>query len=508
MQGTVLFDVVDNAGFGRNLPGTYTLAGIPFNDALYAYGLREEWKNAADYQGPGSLIDIGSATADLAWDLTDSVTLRSITNTRDVTRGSMADSDATFYHAFDWWYYDDLAEETQEFQLLGSRDRLNWVVGLYYNRSDLSATTRFWQGVELAAYCAANPNPAARNCPNLSNQSQRTLSEDTAIFGELSLDLGEKLTLTLGGRSSNEDFRAEAYVPNEPIGAPQTPNTNLFNRTIRTVSGVPVIQEASFSAFTPRIVLQSQFTDSIMGYVSYSEGFNGGGVNARFEPTLPNNAIQPFEEEILGNVEIGVRSDLLDGRLRLNATYFDGTWEDIQVAEVLVISTTTTTNAGEAEISGFEVEGTFRASDSFSLNFALGTLDTAYTDVGRATTISVNSRFPFAPERSYSVGLQWDNDLQSGASLTTRFDYGWIDDFETFRDDRFVSFGGANDAYGLLSGRFTYTPPSGDWDIAVFGTNLTNEFYRMGGFNAILAGVDQGYVGRPREFGVTLSLRL
>jgi len=216
----------------------------------------------------------------------------------------------------------------------------------------------------------------------------------------------------------------------------------------------------------------------------------------------------PFEEEILGNFEIGLRSDLLDGRLRLNVTYFDGVWEDIQVAEVLVISTTTTTNAGEAEISGIEIEGTWRASDSFTINFAAGTLDTAYTDVGMATTISVDSTFPFAPESSYSLGIQWDSDLRSGASVMTRLDYGWMDDFETFRDDRFISFGGANDVYGLLGGRLQYTPPSGDWDIALFGTNLTNEFYSMGGFNAILAGVDQGYVGRPREVGISLSLRL
>ncbi len=508
MQGAVLFDSVDNAGIGRNLPGTYTLAGIPFNDDLYAYGLRKEWKNAADYQGPGSLIDIGSTTVDLTWDISDRITFRSITNGRGVTRGSMADSDATFYHMFDWWYYDDLAEQTQEFQLLGTRDRLNWVAGVYYNNQDLSQTTRFWQGVELAAYCAANPVPAGRNCPNLSNSSQRTVTTDTAVFAEASIKLTDSLTLTVGGRSSKEDFRAEAYVPLEPQGAPQTPNTNIFNRTIRLVGGVPVIQNASFSAFTPRAVLQKQFTDSIMGYISYSQGFDGGGINARFEPTLPNNGIQPYNGEILSNNEIGVRADLLDRKLRLNATYFDGTWEDIQVAEVLVISTTTTTNAGQAKISGLEIEGEYRPSEHFALNFTAGTLDTRYTDVGKATTISLNSRFPFAPERSYSVGLQFDNDLRKGGGLTTRFDYGWISDFETFRDDRFVSSGGANDAYGLLSARFTYTPRAANWDIAVFGTNLTNEFYRMGGFSAVLAGVDQGYVGHPREFGVTLSVRL
>jgi iron complex outermembrane receptor protein len=509
MQAAVLFDAVDNAGFGRNLPGTYTQAGFPFTDDLYAYGLRKEWKTAANYQGPGSMIDIDALTADLTWSINDSLTFRSISNTRGLIRGSMADSDATFYHAFDWWYYDEQDETTQEFQLLGSSGRLNWVVGLYYNEQDLNQTTRFWQGVELQGFCGGNPvNLPPSVCPNLSNTNQRAIREDNAIFAEVTFDFTEQLSLTVGGRSSKEKFRGENYVPLEPQGAPQTSNTNIDNRVIRTVAGVPVIQEATFQAFTPRIALQYQFNDDIMGYASVSQGFDAGGVNNRFEPALPNNGIQPYDEEILTNYELGVRSDLLDGRLRLNATYFNGTWEDIQVAEVLVISTTTTTNAGQAKIEGVEVEGAWAASDNFTLNFALGTLDTRYTDVGQATTISVNSRFPFAPDSSYSIGAQWDNDFSGGGSLMTRLDYGWINDFETFRDDRFVSAGGANDAYGLLSARLVYTPAVGNWDVAVFGTNLTNEFYRLGGFNAILAGVDQGYVARPRELGVSLSLRL
>ena len=509
MQAAVLFDAVDNAGFGRNLPGTYTQAGFPFTDELYAYGLREEWRNAANYQGPGSVIDIDSVTADLTWEIGDSLTFRSITNKREISRGSMADSDATFYHAFDWWYYDNQDEKTQEFQLLGDRDRLTWVIGLYYTEADLNLSTRFWQGVELEGYCNPVTGPVflpPAICPNLSLNNQREVREDNAVFAEVVIGLTDKLDLTVGGRYSEEKYHGESYVSLEPIGPPQTPNTNLFNRVIRTVNGVPVVQDATFDAFTPRIALQYQFTDNIMGYVSYAEGFDAGGVNSRFEPQLPNNGIQPYDEEILANYEIGVRADLAGGRLRLNATYFDGTWEDIQVAEVLVISTTTTTNAGEAKISGLEIEATWRVSDSFMLNLALGTLDTAYTDVGQATTISLNSRFPFAPESSYTVGFQWDADFANGGSLMTRFDYGWIDDFETFRDDRFVSFGGANDAYGLLGGRFTYTPPSGDWDISLIGTNLTNEFYRMGGFNAILAGVDQGYVGRPREVAVEIDV--
>lgn len=254
--------------------------------------------------------------------------------------------------------------------------------------------------------------------------------------------------------------------------------------------------------------MQYQFTDSIMAYITGAQGFNAGGVNSRFDSTLPNNGLASYDGEVLTNYEVGVRSDLFENRLRLNATYFTGVWDNIHVGEVLTPGTTLTTNAGEADISGLEIEGIWRASDSFAVNFTLNTLNTEYTDVGLATTIQVGDEFPYAPDSGYSVGLQWNNDLSGGGSIMARFDYGWIDDVVTFRDRRFHWPSSANVAYGLSNGRITYTPPAGNWDIAFLATNLGNEYYRQGGFPAVLAGVDQGVVGRPREFGVTIRMRL
>ena len=75
-------------------------------------------------------------------------------------------------------------------------------------------------------------------------------------------------------------------------------------------------------------------------------------------------------------------------------------------------------------------------------------------------------------------------------------------------DARFQASVAANDAYGLLSGRITYAAAAGNWDVAIFGTNLTDQWYRLSGFSAVLAGLDQGVVARPREIGVTVRLRL
>ncbi|MFT5315758.1 MAG: iron complex outermembrane receptor protein [Candidatus Krumholzibacteriia bacterium] len=498
LQGNVLFDVVEGLGFGPRTPERYNEAGIPFNDELYAYGKREQYLNAADYTGPGVLFDSTSFSAKLNWDIRDSVTFKSITASRKFDYASYRDLDATQLVMQNTWYYRESEEMTQEFQLLGSGERFSWVVGIYYFDREVFEKFNGWQRWELTG--AGPRGPLARNALD------RVVNTDTAIYGEFTYDFNEQLALTVGGRFSNEEYRSQTFVPSDPLGAPTEPSFSLAG-TIQVVDGVPLVFDQDFDAFTPRVALQYQFTDSVMAYISYAEGFNGGGVNSRFDPTLPNNGIIPYDSELLKNIELGLRSDLLDNRLRLNLTYFTGDWEDIQIGENLTPGQSTTTNGGAAEIEGFEIEGVWRATENFAMNFTAGWLDAKYTDLGLAQNITVGTPFANAPEKSYSIGGQWDNELNNGGSITTRFDYGWIDDFQTHQDARFQASVGANDAYGLLSARVVYTPPEGNWDIAIHGTNLTEEFYRMGGFAAVLGGVDQGVVGRPREIGVTLGLQ-
>lgn len=499
MQANVLFDVLEGIPFGPMTPERYNAAGVQFTDELYAYGKTEQYLNAVDYTGPGVLFESDFFSANLAWDINDSVTFRSITASRAFDYGNMREYDATDLVMFDVWTYDEVEETTQEFQFLGSGDRYSWVAGLYYYEEDEIQKFQGWQRWELTGMGAAGPRPR--------NALDRDVRRDTAIYAEITYDLTEKLTLTVGGRYSEEEFHSETYDPAEPLGPPQQPSFNLEG-PIQVVGGEPLVFDVDFDALTPRVTLQNQFTDTVMGYISYAEGFNGGGVNSRFDPTLPNNGIIPFGDELLANIELGLRSDLLENRLRLNATYFTGTWDDIQIGETLTPGQNTVTNGGEAKIEGFELEGLWRPTDNLFVNFTAGWLDTRYTDLGQATLIALDTPFPFAPETTYSIGLQWDNDLDSGGSITTRLDYGWIDDFQTFRDARFQASVAANDAYGLLSGRITYTPAAGNWDVAIFGTNLTDQWYRLGGFSAVLAGLDQGVVARPREIGVTLRLRL
>ncbi len=520
MQANVLWDVVENFPVPWGMapwscgggPECYNSAGLEFTDELYAYGRRGQYLSASTFDGDGYDSTDESYTANLSWDINDSLTFRSITSIREQDWGVFFDMDSTEWVFFDWWDYQEREETTQEFQFLGSSDRLSWVLGVYYHDLEELNKDQIWETWDRPGEVNCFQGMRIRTCPRYRHAENLIVTEDTAIFAEVVFDLTEQLSLTVGARSSKEDFYSEVYnglgPGGEGIRDPQQ-GTRYFGQILRTdAQGVPLIFNASFDSFTPRLALQYQFNDNVMGYITGAEGFNGGGVNSLFNSELPNNGIVAFDPEFLTNYEIGLRSDFANNRLRFNATYFWGIWDGIQVGEVLTPGQTTTTNAGEAEISGLEIESVWRPTDSFQVDFTLATLDAAYTDTGLSTTVQVGDKFVNAPETGYSIGAQWDTGLSGGGSVMVRADYGWIDDVVTFRDRRFHWPSRANVAYGLASGRITWTPAAGNWDVAFFGTNLTDEFYRQGGFPAVLAGIDQGVVGRPREFGVTLRLRL
>ena len=331
------------------------------------------------------------------------------------------------------------------------------------------------------------------------NQITEENREDTSLFFELDYDITDDLILTVGGRYSEEEFTGGAWAAADPL--PTWPNTGYsFTKGVQRSDS-----EANFYAFTPRVSLAYDFSDDIMFYGTYSEGFNGGGVNTNPLPIGPGgaNVFTSFTGERLIQMEFGVRSMLFDNNLRLNASYFDGIWEDIQVGEALVPGSITQQNAGEAEMSGFEFDLLWTATDNITINAAAGWLDTAYTNVGQAQTIGLNSNFAFAPDFQASVGAQYVWNQDNGSSMTYRLDYGWTNKYVTIQDIRLQKL---QPQFGLLSGQMTYQPVNSDWSYSIWGRNLGSQWYQQGGFGAFLGGVDQGVVARPREFGIQVNM--
>jgi len=224
------------------------------------------------------------------------------------------------------------------------------------------------------------------------------------------------------------------------------------------------------------------------------------------------------EEEVV-TWEAGLKSTLLDGRLRFNAAVFVSEYDDIQrtISDTVVIGgapqvTQVLRNAAQATIAGLELETSFLLSETLTADFSLGYLDAQYDefpgiDADRNgvyepeidDAAAENLEFERVPEWEFTATLQHSVAVGDDGRLRSRASYQW-------RDDHFVdtlnSPSVAVEAYGLLDASVTYERLGSGWSMSLFGRNLSDEEFHDFGFDggthrAIWGGV-------PRTYGVEL----
>jgi iron complex outermembrane receptor protein len=514
---------IDRNGSARTLeeirltnarPRAYNSAGYPFTNATHVSGFPGgvvgEWETMSDVENDGYVSDLLRVTVDGEVQITDNLMFKSITGYRDIEDRVYTDWDAaeiTLIEDDRWRENDQL---TQEFQIQHTiNDRIGYVAGFYYWNEYSATRTLRWTFTEfrtgqLSQQAVFAAQPGFTFTPGNSDVFTGAETSGQALFGEVNVGLTDQLELTVGVRFNDEEIESYTIVPTG-VQLPALPDTDpvgdVFAGNKQTVGA------ADFSSTTPRVSITYDWLDNVMVYASYAEGFGAGGINVN--PVL---GIVPYGPEELSNYEIGLRSDWWDGNLRLNATAFDSSWEGIQLSQAppdpnnpgLSIPNPIIVNAAEAEASGLELETQWSIGEAWRIDASLAFLDTAYTNPGDATQIQLNTPFAYAPERSYSVGVQHTASLANAGRLITRLDYGWMDDYERSREIRFQA---TQEAFGLLNARLVYEPPAQNWRLSVFGTNLTDEKYLNSGMVSGAFSVDAATVGRPREVGASLQIR-
>ncbi|HZF28485.1 MAG TPA: TonB-dependent receptor [Gammaproteobacteria bacterium] len=517
------------------------------------------------------------------WNFSENMKLQFLTATTDQHSNQVVDWDNSQYDLVLDINQQKLDVFSQEIQLTGGRGKVEWLGGVYYwdqkqnNRGMRWQVNEFQKGLmdpfrvfnnavcnpagaptELTPSTTDNPNNrrfvfgatgtngvnyggAASNGAGAWQTCQQiyyggvggafdTLSrsgqDGWAAFGEATIHFTDTLDLTIGLRQHDQSgftvnmTQVAGRTAAKPLDPTQFPVGDSFAGADNTSTYTPF----KFDKLTSRLVLQKQFKQNIMGYVSYSEGFNSGGVSAAIIGTT--RTLFPFKPATLENTEIGMRSDLAGGKVRLNATVFHTIWADLQAAGVVTdpttgaqIPTLLTTNVGEAKAEGMEVELTFLPTANLAINVGLGLLDTSYTSIKPGTysghlPFTTGLEFADAPDTSYTIGLQHTANLKSGGSWTTRLDYNYQGQF--WRSEPFLRVSGYQavpDGYeeagdwGITNVRFTYEPADGNWAAAIFGTNITNEYTLNSGFFHGIWGYDFATVGRPREVGASINFR-
>ena len=529
---------IETSSLRLNVAEQYTAAGYEFTNRTHASGFPGgevgKWETKMDSELDATDILTSQYTLDLTYDVTDLISFQSLTGYREQTSKDFTDWDASELDMIEDDRRNKERDLTQEFQLSGSHGRFNWVTGLYFwdtrnvSRFFRQTYTEFKTGeLDFALVQAACQAPAGgdgkTNCSVFPNQDfgSESRNEGKAVFGEVVIDLTDRLALTVGVRYHDEEQLSgtRVFARPGPTGPDMDPPGDIFaGHNINPA-------EAAFDHTTKRFALSHQTTNDLSFYVGYSEGFNSGGVARLVEINpatgLNETFLYPFRPENIENYELGLRSDWFGRRLRFNATLFKTDWEDIQLAGTApdpfnpgqFLQRTLTANVAAAEAKGLEIELRALPGADWEVTFNAGFLDTEYTKVLPTTRdVALGDTFGQAPEFTGSIGLERSFTLARSGQLRVRGDYSYTSEFTRSRVPGFQrgNVTGTREMeggdFGLLNARLSYMPPEANWELSVFGTNLTNEWYLNSGHTVPMWGFDWGTIGRPREVGATLAI--
>ncbi|MGB3797077.1 MAG: TonB-dependent receptor [Alteraurantiacibacter sp.] len=500
--------VADNPGVRSYLPGDPT-TGVPF-DSRFITG-PESYTSYADYSTGGNYTSVfgipyqvapgGFSTeprstakswgiaATVTYELSPNLSVTSISGYRSAKGTSGIDVDGSPLALLLQQFTYEHKQFTQEVRLSGQfGDGLidTTVGGFYYDASDRifgrsAIPTLLFDFIQD---------------DDVSNRS-------ISAFGHLEVHLTDRLDL-IGGLRYTDDKKTYAYTRlnvdrTEPSGAFFTPNFLLAG-----LNGLDGTFEGDRIDY--RIGANYDLADNVMVYAQVATGFKGGGINPR--PSAADQVLS-FGPEIVTTYEAGAKTQLFDRRVRLNGAVFLNDYQDIQLVryqcpDSAVISCSVPSNAGNAEIFGFELEAFAEPVDNLQIDGSMGYLDFDYTEITNpATLVTLDMIAPFISKWQASAGIQYVLETAGGAAITPRLDWSYRSDFYYNSINNPFNL---IDGYSLFNARLTYDSPDRNWSLSAAVTNLTDKFYYTGVAENIGSyGVSTGNPGHPREWSVSVS---
>ena len=387
---------------------------------------------------------------------------------------------------------------SQELQLNGGADRLNYALGLYYFTDDgYTENPQFFFGGA-----------------NVFDSQYGFTTDAYAAYGQIDFAVTDKLTLTGGLRYTDEQKTIErsniAVAPLDVGGGIILP------------AGTPLIPvgtsgKEKFSNLSPQVVVDYAFTDAVSTYAKYAKGFKSGGFNG--EANTVAETLRPYDSEIIDSFEVGVKSRFFENRLQVNAAAFLNKHKDMQLSVFTAVGAagSDVRNAGRATIKGIEVETQFQLSDDFLARMSLGVLDTDYKEfIEFGVDVAADRAFPHAPKTTFAMGFDWEAFEGDWGALTLTGDMNHTSSYFTFPfstrpGDPQTAFNSEADARTLFDARLAWSeiPVAGqNVELAIWAKNLTNEEYKANfiDFGPGFGGLTNGYFGDPRTYGVTLGV--
>lgn len=454
------------------------------DDAEKGYSERPELENK---------LDSHDAAAILSWQFTDTLELVSVTSYETIKRLYQEDVDASDGGLFDGTgflqgaadYNFEATTKSQEFRLVGTHERVNWVGGIYLfsdNKKDVHNEVPDF-GIDVTA--------------NVKTGS-------TAAFGQVDFNLTDNLILTGGLRYTIDKRDAEV----------STPMGGFFGGSTYEE------YETNERNWTYRLGLQWDINDDLMFYTTYSTGIKSGEFNVNLITTADEAA--PVGEEKVQSFEIGSKWSFLNGRGRLNSALFYNAVEDYQATVYESTGAATPTslfrNIGDVDIYGAEFELAVNPVTNLDIVLGIALLDTkvksdTFLRLGPAVppTFASGTVYPVdgnelvqAPKVAANGLIRYGIPTERAGEFALQMEFTWQD--EVYLDVANDPYN-VQDAYGLFNFRFFWESPESRFYTQLFVENATNEFYASEAFTPEFFDRQGVIFGKPRTYGAKFGVR-
>jgi iron complex outermembrane recepter protein len=391
---------------------------------------------------------------------------------------------------------------SQELQLLVNAGRLTGIAGFYY-----------MQGTAAGAF-----DTVVSQLLTTTATAGFVDTTSYAGFANFSYAVTDQLSLELGARYTRDEKTGHVYRQNfTGLKSPLFGNNAAIPGLLRS----NFTNSKDFSKFTPRASVSYKVTPDVTAYASYSKGFKSGGFDMRADVILTPSSVNGYAPETVDTYEVGAKGSFFDRRLTLNGALFHSSYKDQQVTLQTPVGASIASqvlNVGSSTIEGAELEATAVLTPNLTANLTVGYVHAKFdeflaldlTRVPPVTRDFANERkFQNTPKWTGSIGFTWTQPLADGSTLTFTPTGAYRSKIYMFEVPSALD----QDGYWLFNATAAWTSANERFRISVNGQNLTDERYRIGGYNfPTSAGTYFGnsvtaYYGPPLTATVSLQVK-
>jgi outer membrane receptor protein involved in Fe transport len=565
---------LQNGTPGTTVPQEVTFEGQFLNPDDYE-GTRTSAAGADDS------FEDGGVSAELNTALSDNVDMTLIGAYRFFETNPFGDIDMRTADIWRGGRGQDIDEISLEVRFSGTQGKADWTVGAFYFDQDIKATGNFEWGQHGAAYLsqvglarlltdpevvgagataadilgsglvdignaapggAANPlnwSPTAALAGTGAQENIDYNSKSYALFGQVTFNLTDRLSWTIGGRYTDEEKEASYITTSDDFfsqrdlrAASLSGNDGLF-WALRPIQ-VHIPSNAASDTFEDDDLslatnLNYELSDAVSVFARFAQGYKAGGLNLNGTigqqpgnptPTLANNE---FDSETSDSFELGMKSFLLDRTLQLNATLFYQETQDFQTNSFDGV-TFTLRNAGEIRGTGLELDYVWMPTDNWTVSGGVVWQDIEYEDFTNASSTiaqqeaaglraralgivpdqDLTGETPnFVSDVTWSGSLAYRRPLADGLALSAATSWRYRSSFNTAQDNEILA---EQDDFWTLNATIGIGADDDRWKLELWGKNLTDETVLNIGFDTpAQTGSFSGFIEPPRMLGGTVS---